>query len=90
MDLHPAAKCKVEVRAIKDISKGDEITRSYLSSLDILMVGADAQERKNKIQDRCKFECKCCVIVPGQEYKLELENKYYLGIISLPDWAKRS
>ena len=70
MSLQPDDECRVEVRATKDITKGEEITRCYLRGIDFWRVGFDAQERKREIHDQFSFECKCSVcsgIVPGQE-----------------------
>lgn len=68
--LGPDEECRVEVRATRDIAKGEEITRCYLSRDQFWKVGSDAQERTKEIQEKFSFECKCCVcsgIVPGQE-----------------------
>ena len=48
---------KTEVVAIKDISRGDEVTKCYLSCIDILLL--NKQERMKKIQDTLGFKCKC-------------------------------
>ena len=70
LSLPPEDECKIEVRAIKDIAKGDEITMCYLSPMQFWSVGFDAQKRRDEIQDKFSFDCKCHVcsgIVPGQE-----------------------
>ena len=65
---------RAEVRAIKDISKGDEITKCYLSTVDFKKFCRDRQKRIQKIQEEFLFECKCCLCSgtnPGQESMLK-------------------
>ena len=63
-----------EVRAIKDISKGEEVTVFYEVYQDFgtsyLVYGCNAQERRMEIKKMFKFYCKCAVCsgnVPEQE-----------------------
>ena len=61
-----------EVRAIKDISKGEEITIFYHSSdyFSYMEFGCNVNEWKQVIKDQFGFDCKCCVCVgdvPDQE-----------------------
>ena len=70
--LLPDEEHKQEVRAIKDIKRGDEITSCYLVDIDLYLwsCGFDKQRRMKRIQERFGFACKCSVcsgIVPGQE-----------------------
>lgn len=63
---------RVEVRAIKDIAKGEEITVFYNNYKDYSykVMGSTTQERKIAIKKNFDFDCKCCVCsgeVPGQE-----------------------
>ena len=64
---------KNEVRAIKDISKGEEVTvfyRYFNSGYTYKSLGWKVNERTRAIKNKLGFECKCCVcsgIVPGQE-----------------------
>merc|ERR1739838_1083819 len=54
-----------EIRAIRDISKGEEVTTCVIP-----MVGCNSQERRAKIKECFQFDCKCCVctgIIPNQE-----------------------
>ena len=54
-----------EIRAYKDIAKGEEVTLCEVS-----MVGCTSQERRELIREQFHFDCKCCVctgIVPDQE-----------------------
>ena len=62
----------IEVRAIKDISKGEEITIFYRSRdcFSYKEFGCNAKERMTVIKDDFGFDCKCCVCigdVPDQE-----------------------
>ena len=52
---------KTEVVAIKDISRGDEITKCYIGCNDMIKFGFNRQERMKKIRDTLGFECKCSV-----------------------------
>ena len=69
--LLPDEDYKNEVRAIKDITRGDEITLCYLGGLEhYLTCGFDKLRRMREIRDLFGFDCKCCVCsgsVPGQE-----------------------
>merc|ERR1719500_613673 len=54
-----------EIRAIRDISKGEEVTVCQVS-----IVGLTSQERRARIRLYLYFDCKCCVctgIIPDQE-----------------------
>ena len=58
----------VELRAIKNIAKGEEITNCYFS--DVMMFGSIPSKRKTAIKKILKFDCKCPVRlgqVSGQE-----------------------
>ena len=62
----------IEVRAIKDISKGEEISIFYHSSdgFSYKKFGCNVKERMKVIKDRFGFDCKYCVCVrdlPDQE-----------------------
>ena len=48
-----------EIRAIKDISKGEEITRSYLEEVHHLF--SSRQDRKMFIKEKFTFNCNCDV-----------------------------
>ena len=52
---------KTEVVAIKDISRGDEISKCYIGCDDMIKFGFNRQERMKKIRDTLGFECKCSV-----------------------------
>ena len=63
---------RAEVRAIKDINKGEEITTFYNNYKDYSykVFGSTIEERKIAIKKNFDFDCKCCVCagkVPGQE-----------------------
>ena len=63
---------RVEVRAIKNITKGEEITVFYQNYKDYSYkeLGSTTQERMMAIKKKFDFDCKCCVCsgkVPGQE-----------------------
>ena len=77
---------KMEVRAIKDISKGEEVTVFYkcLPGRTYVAMGWKVKERKKVIKEYMQFDCKCCVCsgnVPGQEeitkQLLELDGKWF-------------
>ena len=70
----------IEIRAIKDISKGEEITSCYF--LDVKEFGSIQRKRKAGLKKDLFFDCKCSVClgkVPCQEKILkkliELHNK---------------
>ena len=68
--LQPDNEFKEEVRAMKDISKGDEITVCELDNNFILHSGFNSQKRKEKIKNELGFDCLCCVCsgnLPDQE-----------------------
>jgi len=55
-----------EIRAFKDISKGEEVTLCE----EVSMIGCNSQERRALIRKHFRFDCKCCVctgIIPDQE-----------------------
>ena len=60
-----------EVRATKDISKGEEITFFYgVYDYTYKKFGCNVKERMQAIKNRFLFDCKCCVCtgdVPDQE-----------------------
>ena len=63
---------RVEVRATKDINKGEEITIFYniYKDYSYKVFGSTIEERKIAIKKNFDFDCKCCVCsgsVPGQE-----------------------
>ena len=79
-----------ELRAIKDISKGEEITICYFR--DVKKFGSMLRKRKTNIKKFYGFDCKCPVCsgkVPCQEKILkkmiELHNKLDP---SSTDWKK--
>ena len=59
--LIPNEKFKTEARAIRDIQKGDEITKCYLSYHDIIEFGFNRQRRMKRIQETLGFDCKCSI-----------------------------
>ena len=56
---------KTEVRAVKDISRDEEITKCYLNSKDMLNFGFNRLARMSRIQAVLSFECKCCICSGG-------------------------
>ena len=72
-----------EIRAIKDISKAEEVTIFYgfglkemnePSSCSYMVFGKNSQERRTIIREHFHFDCKCCVCtgaVPEQEDIIE-------------------
>ena len=57
---------KVEVRAIKDISRGEEVTVSYLNPDFIANFGLNRQKRREKLKSALSFDCNCsfCTELP--------------------------
>ena len=92
--LLPEEELKEEVRAIKDIKRGDEITACYFVDLETyLSCGFNKQRRLKGIQKKFGFDCKCCVcsgIVPGQEDIMMEIRKLYRALdpnmTSSSDW----
>ena len=56
---------KTEVRAVKDISRGEEITKCYLDSKNMLNFGFNRLTRMSRIQEVLGFECKCFICSGG-------------------------
>ena len=74
LSSQPDDEFKSEVRAIKDISRGDEITKCYFSIDDFKQFCHDRQKRIQKIQEMYFFDCKCSVCsgsAPGQEARMK-------------------
>ena len=85
------------VRAIRDISKGEEVTLFYKTrripghgpeNLSYKIFGCNVKERMKVIKDQFGFDCKCCVctgVIPDQEdiikELLELHSVENLTII---------
>ena len=82
-----------EVRAIKDISKGEEVTKFYArcgckemdERFTIKAFGSSPRERRAVLKKHFRFDCKCCVCsgsAPEQEdilrEWLELHGRLYL------------
>ncbi len=61
--LQPYDEIKNEVRAIKDIPRGDEVTMCYISSYisNIEIVGFNRQQRREKLKSLYLFDCNCSV-----------------------------
>ena len=64
--IQQAGETWCEVRAIKDISKGEEVTVFYeieqeYGTYSYHVYGCNAKERKMKIQKEFRFDCKCDV-----------------------------
>ena len=70
--IEPTEEGSCEARAIKDISKGEEVTSFYRCFGDFTWekFGCNVEERMKFIKKTLCFDCKCCVCsgnVPGQE-----------------------
>ena len=81
-DRKTEGKC-LEVRAIKDISKGEEITYCYPGPKAFKQLGSSSKGRKAGLYREFKFHCKCCVcsgLVPDQEDIMEEMLKLYKTI----------
>ena len=83
-----------ELRAIKDISKGEEIVTCYFP--DVKKYGSISRKRKTGIKKDFLFDCKCPVClgkVPGQEKLLkkliEMHSKFN-PTPSASDWKKEA
>ena len=53
--LH-VSRSKIEVRAIRDIKKGEEVTASYIGSQNIFL---DAGAKQAKLKENWGFQCSC-------------------------------
>ena len=82
----------VELRAIKDICKGEEITVCYF--LDVKEFGSVPRKRKTALKKRLGFECKCPVClghVPNQEKTLKKLIEAHSKLNPTPsDWKKEA
>ena len=52
---------RTEVIAIKDISKGDEITKCYIGCNDIIEFGFERKLRMKRIRETLGFDCNCFI-----------------------------
>ena len=87
--------CCVEFRAVKDISKGVEITICYFD--DVKKYGSILRKRKTALKRILLFDCKCPVClgqVSCQEKILkkliELHNKLKPTLNTLTDWKREA
>ena len=55
----PGDDYKVELRAIKDISRGEEVTVSYLNDDHISEFGMNREKRREKLKKTLFFDCNC-------------------------------
>ena len=76
--IEEEGKTWYEVRAIKDISKGEEVTVFYATcgckemneKFTIKAFGCNTRERRAALKKHFRFDCKCCVCtgtIPDQE-----------------------
>ena len=68
--LLPPTELKTEIRAIKDIPRGEEITICYFKSESFKKLDSGTPGRKKGIKEICGFDCNCCVCsgqVPDQQ-----------------------
>jgi len=56
---------KTEVRAVRDISKGEEITKCYVGFQNMINFGSNRLARMSKIQELQSFDCKCFICLGG-------------------------
>merc|ERR1711915_615777 len=81
-----------ELRAIKDIVKGEEIVTCYFP--DVLKYGSMSKKRKTGIKRDFEFDCKCPVClgkVPGQEKTLKKLIEMHSKLKPVPsDWKREA
>ena len=46
----------MEIRAFRDIKKGEEVTANYIGAQDMF---SDAKTRQAKLMEICGFQCSC-------------------------------
>ena len=89
----------LEARAIKDISKGEEITLCYPDPIPFNELGSSSKGRKAALYKEYRFHCKCCVcsgLVPDQEDIMKEMLKLYKTINPNPirkkpsDWKREA
>ena len=81
----------LELRAIKDISKGEEVNTCYFS--DVKKYGSIQRKRKTGMKKELQFDCKCSVClgkVPCQEKILKKLIELYNKLDPTPssDWKR--
>ena len=81
-----------ELRAVKDIAKGEEIVTCYI--LDVLKYGSISKKRTTGIKRDFDFDCKCPVClgkVPGQEKTLKKLIEMHSKLKPVPsDWKREA
>lgn len=90
---------RIEIRAIKDISKGEEITYSYFGNINNLC--CPSQARKIFIKENFEFDCNCgvCSVFDRDQENIALELLVLLQALSsgvgvdhykkgLSEWAR--
>ena len=58
-DREPGEEYKIELRAIKDISRGEEVTVSYFNQDNISEFGLNREKRREKLKKSLFFDCIC-------------------------------
>ena len=82
----------VELRAIKNISKGEEITICYF--MDVKKYGSIPRKRKTTIKKEMGFDCKCPACsgqVPSQEKTMKKLIEMHSRLNPMPsDWKREA
>ena len=89
----PLDEFNVEIRAIKDISRGEEITKCYIPQVPAFKtLGVNSRERMKTIKEKYSFDCKCEVCtgnVPDQEDIMRELGELYCSILDIEDHYKK-
>ena len=72
--LQPHDDIKDEVRAIKDISRGDEVTMCYMNNR--FNSGFNRQQRREKLKASFGFDCRCSVCSGDTADQEDILKKY--------------
>ena len=69
---------RIELRAMKEIKVGEEVTSSYLDAITAIL--GDRKEKKLKFEN-CGFQCKCdiCLQPETDRIKKLRENCQFVG-----------
>ena len=79
-------RLRMEIFAMKDIKKGEEITIEYLPNL----IGMTSNERISKIKDTFGFDCQCCLCTSPLEERAKSDDRRRFITDSVRDLHKGS
>ena len=73
---HEKEGCAMELRAIREIKKGEEITASYLTFEEDALILKEKEARELKLEGSDGFKCKCSFCLQPEEDRSQLREEY--------------